>query len=100
MRTLRSSAINPELYVAGGRRQISVELSKAHYRLIVNARIYGGIFWAVISLGIAWMLSWWLAPRTYDLLHIALSLPTVAYFIIYFLGLLRRSRPMREPGTF
>ncbi|MEO6215968.1 MAG: hypothetical protein ABIO86_08050 [Sphingomonas sp.] len=79
---------------------MSVQLSKADYRLIVNARIYGGIFWAVISLGIAWMLSWWLSPQTSDLLQMALSIPTVAYFIIYFVGLLRRSRPTREPETW
>lgn len=77
-----------------------VGLSKADYRLIVNARIYGGIFWAVISLGVAWMLSWWLSPQVSDILQMALSLPTVAYFIIYFAGLLRRRRPTRKPGTF
>ena len=77
-----------------------VELSKADYRLIVNARIYGGIFWAVMSLAVAWMLSWWLAPQVSDILQMALSLPTVAYFLIYFAGLLRRRRPTREPGTF
>jgi len=79
---------------------MSMQMSKADYRLIVSARIFGGIFWAVISLGIAWILSWWLAPRTSDLLQMALSLPTVAYFVIYFVGLLRRSRPTREPGTY
>lgn len=79
---------------------MSVRLSKADYRLIVNARIYGGIFWAVISLSIAWMLSWWLSPQTSHLLQMALSLPTVAYFIIYFASLLRRSRSTREPGTY
>lgn len=77
-----------------------VKLSKADYRLIVNARIYGGIFWAVISLGVAWMLSWWLAPQVSDIVQMALSLPTVAYFVIYFAGLLRRRRPTREPRTF
>lgn len=79
---------------------MGIEVNKADYRLIVNARIYGGIFWAVMALGIAWILSWWLAPQTSDILQIALSLPTVAYFIIYFAGLLRRRRPTREPGTF
>ncbi len=79
---------------------MSAQLSKVDYRLIVNARIYGGIFWAVISLGIAWVLSWWLAPYASDLLQMALSIPTVAYFVIYFVGLLRRSRPTREPGTW
>ena len=79
---------------------MSVQLSKADYRLIVNARIYGGIFWAVLALGVAWILSWSLAPQTSDLLQMALSLPTVAYFIIYFMGLIRRSRTTREPGTF
>jgi hypothetical protein len=53
-----------------------------------------------MSLSVAWMLSLWLAPEISDLLQLALSLPTVAYFILYFFGLLRRSRPTREPGTF
>jgi hypothetical protein len=91
---IRRSGRNP-----GGRR-MSIQFSKADYRLIVNARIYGGIFWAVVCLGIAWIMSWWLAPQASDVLQLAMSLPTVAYFIIYFVGLLRRSRPTREPGTF
>ena len=79
---------------------VVVEINKADNRLIVNARINGGIFWAVISLGIAWILSWWLAPQAPDILQMALSVPMLAYFIIYFIGLLRRRRPTREPGTF
>ena len=79
---------------------MSVPLSKADHRLIVNARIHGGIFWAVLSLAIAWLLSRWLSPEASDVLQMAMSLPTIAYFVIYFAGLLRRSQPTREPGTF
>ena len=69
---------------------MEVKLSKADYRLILNARVYGGIFWASLSLGVAWMLSWALAPRLSDYLQLAMSIPPIAYFALYFVGLLRR----------
>jgi len=71
---------------------MEVKLSKADYQLVRNARIYGGIFWATISLTVAWMLSWLVAPRLSDLLQLAMSIPPTAYFIIYFVGLFRGRR--------
>jgi hypothetical protein len=75
---------------------MEVKLSKADYRLILNARIYGGIFWATMSLGVAWMLSWAVAPRFSDFLQLAMSIPPLAYFAIYFTGLVRR-KPIAAP---
>ncbi len=71
---------------------MEIKLSKADYQLILNARIYGGIFWATIGLGLAWMLSWAVAPRFSDFLQLAMSIPPIAYFVIYFVGLFRGKR--------
>ncbi len=71
---------------------METKLSKADYQLILNARIYGGIFWATMGLGVAWMLSWAVAPRFSDILQLAMSIPPVAYFVIYFVGLIRGKR--------
>ena len=71
---------------------MEVKLTKADYQLILNARIYGGIFWATIGLGVASMLSWAVAPRFSELLQMGMSIPPIAYFVIYFVGLLRGRR--------
>lgn len=71
---------------------MEIKLSKADYQLILNARIYGGMFWATISLSVAWMLSWVVTPRFSDFLQLAMSIPPIAYFVIYFVGLFRGKR--------
>jgi hypothetical protein len=71
---------------------MEIKLTKADYQLILNARIYGGIFWATIGLGVAWMLSWAVAPHFSDFFQLAMSIPPIAYFVIYFVGLFRGKR--------
>jgi hypothetical protein len=77
-----------------------VILSEADYRLIRNARVYGGIFWAVLGLGGAMLLSMIVAREYTDLLQMALSIPTLAYLIIYCVDVFRRWRkhkPVEKP---
>jgi membrane protein DedA with SNARE-associated domain len=79
---------------------VTVILSKANHRLIRNATIYGGIFWSVLALGVAWILSWSVAPELSDWLHLAVSIPTIAYFIIHFVNVFRRwkkHKPVEKP---
>ena len=79
---------------------MAIEVSKVNYRLILNARIYGGVFWATLGLGAAWIISWVIAPRYSDFLQMALSIPPSAYFIIYFVGLVRHRKlgPRNDAG--
>jgi hypothetical protein len=73
----------------------SFSRGRARQRLIRNAAIYGGIFWAFVSLTAAWVLSWAVAPDLSDLLHLALAFPPLAYFVLILLNIYRvpRIRP-------
>jgi hypothetical protein len=71
---------------------ISSTRRRARQRLIRNAAIYGGIFWAFLSLCVAWVLSYAIAPELSDMLHLAVAIPTLAYFVLILLGIYRVPR--------